>query len=87
MAIAIDLPKELENELTSEAAQLGLPLSAYALRLLATGVLIGDKPKTGAELVAYWQHEGLIGSRSEITDSQAHARQIRAQAELRSAQE
>lgn len=84
MTIAIDLPEELENELESEADQLGLPLSAYALRLLATGVIIGDKPKTGAELVAYWQHKGLIGSRPEITDSQAHARQIRAQAEIHS---
>jgi hypothetical protein len=31
--------------------------------------VISDKPKTGAELVAYWQREGLIGSRPEIDDS------------------
>lgn len=41
-------------------------------------------PTTAAEIVAYWQQEGLIGSRSEITDSQEHARELRRQAEDRS---
>jgi hypothetical protein len=40
-------------------------------------------PKTGSELVAYWQSEGLIGTRTDITDSQRHARQLRRQAEKR----
>jgi hypothetical protein len=49
----------------------------------STGILIGEKPKTGAELVAYWQNEGLIGTRPDRLDSQAHARQICEQAERR----
>ena len=40
-------------------------------------------PKNGAELVAYWQTEGVIGSRSDIENSQEHARKIRRKAETR----
>jgi hypothetical protein len=35
------------------------------------------RPMTGAEIVAYLQAEGLIGYRTDITDSQAHARMLR----------
>ena len=83
MSIAVDLPEELENELSAEAAQLGLSLPEYVLRVLSTGVVVGKRPKTGAELVDYWENEGLIGTRSDITDSQQHARQIRNEAERR----
>ncbi len=38
---------------------------------------------SGADLVAYWEQEGVIGSRPDITDSQAHARAIRHKAERR----
>jgi hypothetical protein len=82
-SITLDLPDELEQELATEAAQFGLSLSDYVLRVLSTGFLIGEKPKTGAELVAYWHNEGLIGTRPDSLDSQTHARQIREQAERR----
>jgi hypothetical protein len=83
MSIAVDLPEELENELSAEAAQLGLSLPEYVLRVLSTGVVVGKRPKTGAELVDYWENEGLIGTRPDITDSQQYARQIRNEAERR----
>jgi hypothetical protein len=83
MSIMLDLPQELESELATEAIQLGLSLTEYVLRLLATRSLVGQLPTTGTELVAYWQREDVIGARPEITDSQAHARQIRHQAEQR----
>ena len=83
MNITLDLPQELEGELATEATQLGLSLAEYALRLLSTRALVGHMPTTGAELVAYWQREGVIGTRPDITDSQAHARQIRHSAERR----
>lgn len=82
MTITLNLPPKLADELTTEAARLGLSLSEYALRLLATGQE-RSKPQTGAELVAYWQSEGLVGTRPDITDSQAYAREIRRQAEKR----
>jgi hypothetical protein len=83
MSITLDLPKELENELAAEAAQLGLSLPEYAVRILAAGRLRSAQPKTGAQLVNYWQGEGLVGSRPDIIDSQEHARRLRDQAERR----
>jgi hypothetical protein len=83
MSIMLDLPQELESALANEAAQLGLSLTEYVLRLLSTRSFAGPLPTTGAELFAYWQREGVIGTRPEITDSQAHVRQIRHQAERR----
>jgi hypothetical protein len=41
------------------------------------------RPTNGAELVAYWERHGLIGTRPDITDSLAHARELRRQAERR----
>jgi hypothetical protein len=83
MSITLDLPQELESELAAEATQLGLSLTEYALRLLVTRTRASHMPITGAELVAYWQREGVIGTRPEITDSQMHACQIRHSAERR----
>ena len=83
MSLLLDLPSELEAELATEAAQLGLPLPNYVLGLLATGRRKKMAVQTGAELVAYWQSEGLVGMRPDITDSQAHARAVRDQAERR----
>ena len=40
-------------------------------------------PTNEAELVAYWEKKGLIGTRPDITDSVAHARALRRQAETR----
>jgi hypothetical protein len=84
MNIRLDLPSKLENELATEAAQLNLPLPDYILRILSTRQALSNSPKTGAELVAYWQSEGVIHSRPDITDSQARARQLRHEAETRS---
>lgn len=83
MTLIIDLPQDLERELATEAAKLGLPLSEYALRLLYSRQYTENAPQTGSELVAYWQKAELIGSRKEIEDSRAYARQLRAEAETR----
>jgi len=90
MTLQLNLPRELETELSQQAAQLGLPLSEYAVRLLSlwrtverTEVVTPAMPRTGAELVAYWRREGLTGTRPDIADSQDHARVIRAKAERR----
>jgi hypothetical protein len=83
MSLVLDLPPELENELCAEASRLGLPLPEYVLRLLAAGRAPSSVPHTGAELLDYWKGEGLIGTRSEIADSSAHARTLREQAQRR----
>jgi hypothetical protein len=83
MTISLDLPKNLVDELSDEASRRGLSLSEYALQILSTGREEGSPPKTGADLVAYWRSEGLVGTRPEIEDSQAFAREIRRAAERR----
>lgn len=85
MKITIELPQDLEQALEAEAAELGLPLSEYALRLLYSRTVAeaDNGPTNGAELVAYWQSAHLIGTRQDIVDSQAYARELRAQAEQR----
>lgn len=66
-----------------EAAELNLPLPEYILRLLSTRQILNNPPKTGAELVANLQSEGIINSRPDIIDSQVHARNLRHKAETR----
>lgn len=83
VSITIDLSLELENELHAEASGLNLPLSEYIVRILSTRQVLANPPKTGAELVAYWQSEGIINSRPDITDSQAYARKLRHEAQKR----
>lgn len=83
MTISIDLPQELADELHIEAAELNLPLSEYIVRLLSFRQVLNNPPKTGAELVAYWQNAGVINSRPDISDSQAYARQLRDEAQTR----
>ena len=83
MSISLNLPPDLESELATEALQLNIPLSEYILRILSVRQ-VRSPLKTGAELVAYWQSQGVINSRPDITDSQAHARKVRHEAETRS---
>ena len=83
MKLVLEVPPELEAELAAEASQLGLPLQEHALRILALGRNKPSVPSTGAELVAYWQAEDLVGTRPEIADSPTHARAVRGQAEQR----
>ena len=79
MTLVLELPSELETELATEAAHLGLPLANYVLQLLTEG----RNRRTGAQLVAYWQAEGLIGTRPETVDAPVHARALREQAQRR----
>jgi len=83
MNISLDLPTELEQELSVEASKLKLPLGEYIVRVLSFRPFLQNPPKTGVELVAYWESIGVVGSRPDISDSQEHARKLRNQAENR----
>ena len=83
MSITLDIPEALVSELTVEASRAGLPLTDYVVTLLGTGRIAAALPKTGAELVSYWEEHGIIGSRPDISDSLAHAQEVRRQAEHR----
>jgi hypothetical protein len=41
------------------------------------------RPTNGAELVAYWERHGLIGSRPDIPDTLEYVREMRRKAETR----
>jgi len=81
MSITLELPPELETELAAEAAELGLSLTEHIERLLLFNHTAAKGNMTGNGLVEYWQAEGLIGIRTEISDSQAYARELRDRAE------
>lgn len=83
MTLTLELPQELEQKLSTEASRLGLPLEQYALRLLGDDSTLERRLRNGAEVVAHWRSKGVIGSRPDIQGSQAHAREIRRQAEKR----
>ncbi len=83
MSLMLHLPPELETELSAEASRMGLALPEYVERLLLAGRPLAPMPCNGAELVSYWQSEGLVGSRTDIGDSQDHAHTLRQRAELR----
>ncbi len=65
MIVQLELPPELESQLSTEALRLNLPLSEYILRVLSIAKVLNNPPKTGAELVAYWQSVGVINSRPD----------------------
>ncbi len=83
MTLTIQLPEELQRELSAEAKRLGLAVDEYALRLLSDRVQVVRGPRNGGELVAFWEAEGVIGSRDDVADAAAHARSLRARAEHR----
>jgi hypothetical protein len=42
-----------------------------------------ETQRTGAELVAFWDREGVVGSRADIEDPAEHARALRERASRR----
>ena len=83
MSLVLNLPADLQDALAAEADRLRLPLDEYAVRLLTLSRPVGPKFLTTKEVVAYWEEQGLIGTRPDIADASEHARALRAQAERR----
>ncbi len=94
MTLILDLTPEQERQIEDEARARNMDTRSYALAqifrqheeedsedLLPSVGLLPPLNGTGADLVAYWEREGLIGTRPDIRDSQKRARQIRRQAE------
>lgn len=80
MTINLELPQGLRSAMEQAAAERGLPLAEYALQVLASHHAPAAEQtvfRTGAELVAYWDREGLLGSRSDIEDPVSYARELR----------
>lgn len=83
MIVNLNLPLDLETELSAEASDLKLPLAEYILRILLLRSSLPNLPKNGAELITYWESVGVVGSRTDIADSQRYARELRHHAEIR----
>lgn len=83
MTLTLELPPDLEIQLTSEASQVGLPLPEYVLGILTSARRNAPEVTSGPELIDYWRRHGVIGSRPEITDSQQRARTLREKAARR----
>lgn len=85
MSQTVELPDDLVDALTEEASRLGLSLPDYAVRLLSAACPSVASIHSGADLVAFWRAEGLVGSLPHIADSQTEARRLREQAQRRGA--
>ncbi len=83
MRITLDLPPELEDKLSLAATQLNISLPDYILRVLGSQSVHQNSPQTGAELIRFWERNGVINSRPDISDSQDYAHELRHQAETR----
>jgi hypothetical protein len=83
MTLTLQISPELESQLVQAASNAGLPVDQYAIELLQSQIASSNPPKNGAELVAYWQSIGAIGSRPDIIDPVSFAREVRRNAESR----
>jgi len=77
----LDLPQDIEAALAEKAQRQGVSLERYGLWLLSGRILQEEAPRTGADLVEFWKREGVLGSRPDIKDSEAHSRGIRESAQ------
>lgn len=95
MTLTLELTSEQVQQIETEAKRRNMDAASYAKALLFEETVAEDSELppsgplppangTGADLVAYWEREGLIGTRPDITDSLEHARAIRRKAERRS---
>ncbi|HEX5102203.1 MAG TPA: hypothetical protein VFV87_00225 [Pirellulaceae bacterium] len=83
MSLTVELPPQLAAELAAEAARRQMPLEDYAVQVLAGHSGARAQTMSGAELVRYWHEAGIVGTRTDIADAPAHARQLRDQAQRR----
>jgi hypothetical protein len=92
MAVTIKLTPDAEAALRREAARRGMGAAEFARTLLEEQLereqrsAVPRAPATGADVVAYWRAEGVLGAwadRTDITDSVSYARALRRRAETR----
>ena len=82
MPTTLELPDDLAADLAAEASRVGMTLADYARTLLAASRR-SAAVRSGADLVAFWTAEGVVGGRPDLGDSSAEARDLREQAQRR----
>jgi hypothetical protein len=95
MTLTIELTPGTEGILRRLAAQRGMGPADVARTLLEQRLEAEEQtaepvaPSKGAELVAYWRAQQVVGAwadRTDITDSAAYARELRHRCETRLAE-
>ena len=80
MSLVIELPASLEAELTAESERLGVSISEVVVKRINGKPferLLESKPRTGAECMAIWDREGVMGIRKDIVDPPSYVREMR----------
>jgi hypothetical protein len=82
---ATDYILDLVRSATPEAPVADDALTLEEVEDLMPGTWPEDEPRptNGAELVAYWERHGLLGTRPDIKDSLEYVREMRRKAERR----
>jgi len=83
MTLTIELTPEQEAALQAQAMEAGMEASEYARQLLASDLVTEPRPMTGAEILAFWEQEGVFGVFADRGDAQEYARHLREQAQSR----
>jgi hypothetical protein len=86
LTLTLELPPDLEARLCAEAARRGVSPAECVLEVLDATMPDAPTPASPAELVDYWEREGVLGiwsDRTDMPDSPEYARQLRQQAEQR----
>lgn len=85
MTYTLQLPPDMETRAQEKADMEGVAVEDYLLSIIKEA-LPAPKPRTGAELVALLEKEGILGmwaDRTDIGDSVEYARNLRREAETR----
>ena len=88
MVRTIDVPEDVDRFLASLAEREGTSVEALTVEILRRSASeeplnLDDPPRLPADVLELWRREGVIGSRTDITDSVAHARSLRETAQRR----
>jgi hypothetical protein len=68
MTLTLDLSPQLEQQLSAEATQHGLPIGEYALRVLEEHVSPVDRRKNVVQLIQSWIDEGDADEQDETRE-------------------
>ena len=85
MIYTLQLPPDTQVRAQAQADAEGVAVEDYLLSLIEEA-LPAPKPRSGAELVALLEKEGILGmwaNRTDIGDSVEYARALRREAETR----
>jgi hypothetical protein len=86
MTLTLNLPATMETRLREAADRLGVTPDEFALKAIETALPDRRAAMTGADLIARWESEGVLGiwaDRRDIPDSPEYARELRHLAERR----